>query len=151
MKELQTDNEILEFAISKEESANKLYLALAEMVEDEQVREVFTELAEEELEHKAKLELEIIKSGRSIDTTHKIEDFKISDYVISDSPTINMDYKDVLELGIQKEDAAFRLYVEMFSQVKEPDSRETLLAIAEQEIHHKLRFQQEYDRLLKGK
>jgi rubrerythrin len=60
-----------------------------------------------------------------------------------------MDYKDILMLGIEKEDAAFRTYVDIIAQVRNEQTREVLLALAQEEVKHKLRFETEYDMLLK--
>ena len=54
-------------------------------------------------------------------------------------------------MGIQKEDAAFRFYVKLAANATDEDSYETLMALAEQEIKHKMRFEMEYDKLLKTK
>ena len=60
-----------------------------------------------------------------------------------------MDYKDILLLAIEKEEASFRTYVNLLPTVHDQASREVLLAIAEEEVKHKLRFEIEYDILLK--
>ena len=62
-----------------------------------------------------------------------------------------MDYKDMLLMGIQKEEAAFRFYVGLAAKVTDEDSYETLLALAEQEVKHKMRFEMEYDNILKAR
>ena len=60
-----------------------------------------------------------------------------------------MDYKDVLQLGMEKEEASFRTYVSLLATVHDQESREVLLALAEEEVKHKLRFEIEFDLLLK--
>jgi len=60
-----------------------------------------------------------------------------------------MDFKELLLLAIKKEDAAFRTYISLLNLTKDEESREMLLGIAEEEVKHKLRFQIEYDMLLK--
>jgi rubrerythrin len=60
-----------------------------------------------------------------------------------------MDYKDMLMLGIEKEEASFRTYVNLAPSVHDQESREVLLALAQEEVKHKLRFETEYDMLLK--
>ena len=64
-------------------------------------------------------------------------------------PELDMDYKDMLMLAMEKEEAAFRTYVNLLPNVQDQESREVLLAIAEEEVKHKLRFEIEYDMLLK--
>jgi rubrerythrin len=60
-----------------------------------------------------------------------------------------MDYKDVLIIAMQKEESAFKLYVDLAGRVTNEDSKETLLALAQEEVKHKLRFEMEYENLLK--
>ena len=151
MEKFETYDEILEFAIFKEQQANRFYLAMAERVGDPAISKVFEEFAEEELEHKAKLELELMKIGKVVDTESKVEKYDSSDYVYSDATELDMDYMDVLSLAAAKEDAAFRLYVDLVPQASDEEPREMLLALAQEEARHKLRFETERDRLLKQK
>ncbi len=141
--------EVLELAIAKEIEAYNFYLALADRVKDRQMRKAFKDLAEEELEHKAKLELEITKTGRTVAVEQKLLRPE-REYILSDDESpLDMDYKDMLLLGIEKEEAAFRTYVNLVASVMDEESREVLLAIAEEEVKHKLRFETEYEILLK--
>ena len=149
MAEPGPDDEILEFAIAREVRANRFYLALASRVENPEMRKTFEDLAEEELEHKAKLELEVMKRGKVVAATQKTADLKIADDMTDDESLLDMTYKDMLILAIQKEDAAFRFYVNMAGRAKDQDSHEMLLSLAEEEVKHKLRFEIEYDLLLK--
>lgn len=149
MGKVKPDEDILAFAIAREVEANRFYLALAERVASAEIRKVFEELAEEELEHKAKLELEFMKTGKVLGEGEGVT-LPEHDYIISDTDAaLDMDYKDVLMLGIEKEDAAFRTYVDMVTRVKDEQTREVLLALAQEEVKHKLRFETEYDLLLK--
>lgn len=148
MGNVNPNEEILEFAIAREVEANQFFLALAERVDSEEMRKVFEDLAKEELDHKAKLELEVMKMGRVVPATQKVT-VPAHDYIISDDQArLDMDYKDMLLLGMEKEEAAFRTYVNLLANVQDEESREVLLAIAEEEVKHKLRFEIEYDLLL---
>ena len=150
MAEPEYDDETLQFAIAKEIEAYNFYLALAERVADPRIREEFEALAQEELEHKAKLELEVMKLGKTI-TVEQNPLRPERSYIVSNDPALlDMDYKDMLLLGMEKEEAAFRTYVNLAASAKDEKSREMLLAIAEEEVKHKLRFQTEYDALLKN-
>ncbi len=143
------DDEILEMAVAREVDANRFYLVLAERVENPRIRKVFEELAAEELEHKAKIELEIMKTGRVVNTDKTPAGFKddSADYV---PPEIEMDYKDILLMGMQKEDSSFRLYVDLAGMTSDAHSKDILLALAQEEAGHKLRFQTVLDYLSKG-
>jgi rubrerythrin len=149
MDEFIDDNEVLELAVAREVDANRFYLALAAKAQNPHIRKVFNDLAAEELEHKAKLELEIMKTGRVVNTDREplgLQD-DLPDYTALE---YEIDYKDILLIGMQKEEASFRLYVEMAGMTADHDSKEMLLAIAQEEVKHKLRFQTVFDYLSKG-
>jgi rubrerythrin len=148
MGKAKTDEEILEFAIFREMEAHNFFLALADRVKDPQMREVFEDLAAEELEHKAKLELEILKTGKTVSIEQQ-PPRPASEYIVSDDPSqLDIDYKDALLLGMEKEEASFRIYVNLIPNVHNEQSREVLLALAQEEVKHKLRFETEYNMLI---
>ena len=145
MHESDSYEEVLEFAIDREIEANQFFLALAQRVDTEEMRKVFEELAAEELEHKAKLELELMKMGKTVKIRQPPASLQRT-YIISDSQSLlDMDYKDMLMLGIEKEEAAFRIYVDLVPNAYDSQSREILLSLAQEEVRHKLRFQTELD------
>jgi len=149
MGKVSSNEEILEFAISRENEAHNFYLALASRVQDPQMRHVFEDLAEEELEHKAKLELEIIKTGKTVSTEQQPAR-PTSEYIVTDDPSqLDIDYKDALLLGMEKEEASFRTYVNLIPNTHNEQLREVLLALAQEEVKHKLRFETEYYMMLK--
>jgi rubrerythrin len=148
MAEFESDDQILDLAIAREEDANQFYLALASRVQSPEMRKVFEELAGEELEHKAKLELEVMKTGRVVTAMQDV-DIGIERAVGFNKADLDMDYKDVLIIAMQKEESAFKLYVDLAGRVTNEDSKETLLALAQEEVKHKLRFEMEYENLLK--
>ena len=150
MAEASPDDEIMEFAISREIEAYQLYTTLASRVKNVGMRKVFEDLAKEELEHKAKLELEIMKTGKTVSISQELPGPE-NDYMAADDDSLlDMDYKDMLMLGMEKEETSFRTYVDLLPSVHDPQSRELLLALAEEEIKHKIRFENEYEMLLKN-
>jgi rubrerythrin len=149
MAQIKPDNEVLEIAISREIEARNFYLALAERLDNPQLCKMLEDFAQEELEHKAKLEMELIKNGIVVDTAGRENSFQSSDYIISNEAKVELDLKDLLEICIQKEDTSFRFYVDMLPHAQDKSTSETLLAIIEDEIKHKLRFETEYEKLIK--
>lgn len=146
MSKVNSDHEILEYAISREVEAYYFFLALAGRVDDPKMRQVFEDLAAEELEHKAKLELEMMKTGKALTEEQLPPGRPESDYIISDSDLpLDIDYNDMLLLGMEKEDAAFRMFVNLIPNVQDEQSKEMLMALAQEEVRHKLRFENEYD------
>lgn len=149
MDEFESDVEILELAISREEDANKFFLKIAARVKNPEMRKVFEDLAAEELEHKAKLELEIMKTGRVVTASERLELEEEADNEVA-LEMLDVDYKDMLLMGMQKEEISFRLYVDLAARVTDKSSHDTLLALAQEEVKHKMRFEMEYDSLMKA-
>jgi len=137
-------DEILEFAIAREVEANHLCTYLARQMENPEMRKVCEDFAEEELEHKAKLELEVMKRGEVV---HGLD---ISDYIMDVGDEMDMNYEELLVFVIRKEQISVDLYNDLSAVVKDEESREVLLSLVEEETEHKRRFKVEYDNLPKA-
>lgn len=142
MDRIDSVDEILEYAIAREVEANQLYTYMAKQTENPEMSKVCEEFAKEELEHKAKLELEVMKRGQVV------SDFDISDYMMDVGNEMDMDYEELLVFAIKKEEISVSLYTDLAAVVKDKESRETLLSLAQEETEHKLRFENEYRNLL---
>lgn len=137
-------DEILDFAIDREQEAHDFYVELAEKSKHSNMKEVFAGFASEELGHKHKLEA--IKEGkRDFPATKKVMDLKISNYVVDVEPGDDLDYQHVLILAMKQEKAAFKLYSDLAAAVDDEDVASTFRALAQEEAKHKLRFEVEYD------
>lgn len=144
MAELHSIDEILEFVIAREAEAYELYMYLGQRVETLEMRKVCEVFAEEELEHKAKLELELMKAGKVVSDSD-LPVFDISGYMEQGGEPIDMNYKELLVFAIRKEETSVRLYSDLANAVGDGESRDVLLAMAEQENEHRLRFEIEYN------
>ncbi len=138
-------DDVLDYAIAREQDAHDFYVGLANKVTT--MRETFTAFAKEEAGHKAKLEA--IKAGkRFAPTDKKILDLKIADYVVDVEAREDMDYQDALILAMKREKAAFRLYSDIAAATTDKDLTDSFLALAQEEAKHKLRFEIEYDNVV---
>jgi rubrerythrin len=142
MDRIDSVDEILEYAIAREVEANQLYMYMAKRTENPEMSKVCEEFAKEELEHKAKLELEVMKRGQVV------SGFDISDYMMDVGNEMDMDYEELLVFAIKKEEISVSLYTDLAAVVKDKESSETLLSLAQEETEHKLRFETEYRSLL---
>ena len=145
MEEFESDDEILEFAIGREVNAHQFFVDLADQMDNPTMRLLFENFAKEELRHKAALELEVMKRGKVVAAPQDTADLDQTDIMVAIDPETNIDYKNVLLLAINKETKSFRLYVDLAAMVKDKESREVLLSLAEEEAKHKARFEIEYD------
>ncbi len=135
---------ILDFAIQREQEAVEFYTSLAANAKRPAMKEVFEQFAREEEGHKSRLMG--VKSGRrDIGSPTPIPDLKLGDYLVAEEPGPEITYQDALILAMKKEKAAFKLYTDLAAQVGDPEVRDLLLAIAQEEAKHKLRFETEYD------
>lgn len=145
--------EILELAIAREVEAYNLYTNLASRVKDVRMREIFEQVATEELDHKARLELELIKLGVSIPAGPQTVDIEVDEEnepeEFPKDPDLDIDYKEMLIFCMRKEQKSLRLYVEMAAMVKDKESREMLVTLAENEAMHQARFEVEYNILMR--
>lgn len=138
-------NEILEYAISREAESNEFYLNIAKQKKDPAVRKIFNRLANDELVHLARLELELMKEGRvvvEVEKTVEIEDFV--DILAFETDT-SIEYREALLVGIQKEKVSFRFYVNLVGLTQDKDCREVFLELAEEEAKHKVLLELEYE------
>jgi len=150
MTEQKTIDQFIRLAIRRELEAYNFFMALCDCVQSTGIKYMFKELAKEELGHKEKLELELMKLGEVVQPyTSQTEDE--NPYSIKSDECATMDYADLLSLCIEKEDISFRFYINMAIQLDQEQSRDVLLALAEEELRHKLRFEAEYEKLPRPK
>lgn len=144
MKEFNSINDILDFAIDAEQDAVDFYNHLAEVAKTKDMKVVFTEFAQEEIGHKTRL-VKIKNEGVFTLEKKDITDLKIADYIVSKVNTTDMSYQDALVLAMKKEKSAFKLYLELSNRAKDTQMKNLFLSLAQEESKHKLRFELEYD------
>ncbi len=144
MKTFGSIDEILDFAMKSEQEAVDFYTSLAEKMKSKEIKDIFLEFAREEVAHKARLQK--IKEEKIFDMeVEKVQDLKISDYVVGMKPSDDMEYADALVLAMKKEKAAFKLYITLSERTDIPELKKVFQALAVEESKHKLRFELEYD------
>lgn len=143
MNKFNTISEALDFAINQEIKSYSFYLELSDFVEQPEMARVLTDLASEELKHKAKLEA--IKAGQIALDEEKISNLGIAESVNDIEPDAKMDYLEMLVVGMKKEEQARRLYTKLASIALNQQIRNMFTQLANEEAGHKLRFEIEYE------
>ena len=141
MKQFESVNEILDYAIANEQDAVDFYTGYADVVKGE-LKNVFLEFAQEEIKHKARL-IKIKEERIFSFSQENIQGLSISDYTTNYS--LDMSYQDALILAMAKEKAAFKLYIYLSEKTDIPLLKVFFLSLAQEESKHKLRFEIEYD------
>ena len=147
MGEVGSIGEVLELAIKREMQAAEFYMGCVARVADETTRVLFERLAEEELEHKAKLELEMVKEGYVAKTVGKLVDVDRPQYGDEIEIDAEIEYHEVVSMAVRKERQALRFYVQLAGLVPDEPAHEVFLQLAEEEARHLVRFEIEYNRL----
>jgi rubrerythrin len=147
MKTFSSVDEILDYAISREDMAAKFYRSLANRVQRPGMKDVCEAFARDEDGHKSSL-LQV-KAGKSMQpTAEHVIDLKISDYLADAEDSDEMDYQQALVVAMKREKASFKLYTDLAAVTADPTVRDTLLRLAQEEAKHKLRFELEYDQVV---
>ena len=144
MKDFNSMDDILDFAIKNEQKAIDLYTRLAGTAKTNDMRETFEEFTKEEVSHKARL-TKIKKDDIFNMPTQEIETLKIADYIIKVEEKEGMSYEDTLILAMNREKAAFKLYSKLAEKAPNDKLKKIFKALAIEESKHKLRFELEYD------
>ena len=144
MDKFKNTEEILDFAIHNEQEAVNFYTRLTVQSKQEEIRKVFEEFAQEEVKHKARLQ-KIKDDNIFIFEQEKVMDLNISDYTVPGVVHPEMSYQEALVVAMNREKAAFKLYMKLSSKTDDAGLKELFLSLAQEESKHKLRFEIEYD------
>ena len=141
---LSSIEEILDFAIEKEQDAHDFYMELSGKMDKPYMKKIFEGFAKEEMGHKGKL-LGIKEGKYAMPSQQKVSDLKIGDHLVEVELKTNIDFQDALILAMKAEKAAFKLYSELADATDDENVRNLFLTLAQEEAKHKLRFEIEYD------
>jgi rubrerythrin len=143
MRRFSSLEEIWDFAIGREIEAHDFYKELAQWAERPDVARAFKDLADDELQHK--LKLESLRAGKADIRLEEVGNLGIADGMEAAEPKANLTYVEVLVLAMQREKRAFRLYTDLASASQDPQIKSIFRKLAQEEAEHKLRLELEYD------
>jgi rubrerythrin len=142
--DLSSFQDILKFAISREEEAIASYGTMSELTKSPGLKELLLELQEEERKHKSLLEgITDQKIGSFV--IKEVPDLKISDYLTEEAPSEDMTFQDLLIFAAKKEHEAVELYSNLESNAEDDDLKKLFQFLIQQEKTHKLKLEKEYD------
>jgi rubrerythrin len=144
MEQFESAEQILDFAIAREEEAAEGYRRLAKQSEYADLRRLFEEFAQEEVIHREKLLL--VKTQKLLlPVQDRLVDLRIKDYTVEGIPGHEGDYQQALLLAIRKGKAARKLYQDLAEYTDDDQLRTLLLALSEEEAKHQQQFEKYYD------
>jgi rubrerythrin len=136
--------EIIKFAINKEIKAFNFYTKANKMSKLSGAKDLFSDLAKEEMGHRKLLEkLDMKKISQA--KIEKVPDLKISTYLADAEFKPDMPYADTLRMAIKMEERALKLYTHMNKSNKDEKLNKLFTLLANEEAKHKLRLEKIYD------
>lgn len=139
-----TLEEVIKFAVQREETAVQLYTKAATLTTSIASRKMFEEFAAEELGHKKVFsQMDLAKAEQYRAST--IPDMGISKYLVDIKLTPDMTYPQILQFAIKTEENAYQLYKAAAEGTDDPQLKKTLEVFAEVELGHKKRIEGIYD------
>lgn len=137
-------NEIIDFAIKGEKEAIEFYRDLQTRVKFKAQKVLLKEYEKMEEGHVIVLENMRKKEFKNV-TLKKVQDLRISNYLVDKEFSEDMDYQDILIIAMKKEEAAANLYRDLATKVDDKESEKLFLRLAQEETEHKLKFETLYD------
>ncbi len=140
-----TFDDVIRFAIKREEEAAKGYGELQKIAQEEAAKKLLQDLEEEEKNHKKILQ-GLTKVKMEASATEDVNDLKISDYLVEEPLSPEMNFQDLLIFAAKKEKKAAGLYQDLAKKSKKEEQKKLFEFLAKQEKTHKLRLELEYEK-----
>jgi len=131
-----SDIEILKKVLDQEIKATNRYSAQIAETIDQEIRDAFKKLLEEERSHVGQSVVKIKEVDPSFEFDFKIEESKISDENVDKVDTYES-LKGVIELSLEKEKIAAANYEAWAELVQDPEIKSMLIAFKDDEEQHK--------------
>lgn len=139
---------IIEYAIEKEKEAEEFYLSISKEATTSGIKEMFVSFAGEERKHQTTLE-----NLLSNDIDENIRDYKLkwiadikrSNYIVDMTYRKGMEYRDILQLAMKREEKALALYNDLQEKSESEDQKRVFMILSQEEAKHKLALETEYD------
>jgi rubrerythrin len=142
---MKSYDDIIKFAIQREEAAIKAYGDLSETAKTPGLKEMLLELQSEEKNHK-KLLQNITEEQIASFSKEEVIDLKISDYLTEEPPSEDMNFQDLLIFAAKKEQDAVELYTKLRGDAESNEMKELFDFLIVQEKSHKLKLEKEYEK-----
>lgn len=134
---------LIEQAIAQEELSHEFYRRMASLMAQQDTRETFLFLAQEEMEHKNFLQQCLTPAGCPL-AGHP-QDTKLAEYMQAPAITPEMSPKEALVVAMKREEAAHRFYQHLAGLQPPGEAKAFLKKMAEVELGHKDKVEYLYD------
>jgi rubrerythrin len=136
--------QILDYAIGKEQEAAEFYTDLAAKVVTGSLAAELRKIAAMEMHHKERLQ-HLDLAGATTQTAPVALDLQIADYLVEQKPGPEMAWQEILNIAMHQELAAMKLYADLANRTDDPAGKLLFLNLAAEESNHKLYFERIWD------
>lgn len=139
-----TLDEVVKFAIEREDTAYKLYKRAAELSTSISAKKMFEELAQEEATHKDVF----IKIDEDKSENHKLctlPESSIAKYLADVPFRADLTYSEILAYALKTEENAYQLYKAAAGMTDDPKLQKVLMNFADVELGHRRRLEAIYE------
>jgi rubrerythrin len=144
MEKFITLDEVIKFAVEREDTAYNLYKRAEELSTSIAAKKMFAELAAEEATHKDVFS----KIDKDRAESHKLctlPESSIAKY-LSDVPfRADMSYSEILAFALKTEENAYQLYKTAAGMTDDPKLQKVLMNFADVELGHRRRLEAIYE------
>lgn len=135
---------VINFAIEKEEKAISFYQQCADRAKNQGIKKFFLEMVEEEKRHRQLLK-ELDLAALSDIKLAKVEDLRISDYLLDVQFHEQLTYQEALALSMKKEEKAHAFYLGWKDKCMHEKTARLFELLANEELKHKRKMETMYD------
>jgi rubrerythrin len=136
--------DVVAFAIDREEKAREFYLNCMEKAKNRGIREFFQEMADEEAHHRDLLKQQDL-SGEEAFAPSQVEDLRLSDFMVDVQFTPDINYQQALAMAMKKEEKAHAFYAAWKDRCSSENTQKIFEFLAGEELKHKRKIEEIYD------
>ncbi len=141
--------DVLDFAREKEQDACDFYTDLAERMHDPGMKELFTELARQEIRHKIVI-IEMRKGNVEIGSHPRIKNLELDKVLLTKEGSKSLAVENAMLVALEREQSSNKLYSDLAQIVDDGTLKRTFESLAAEELEHKASIQNAYEKYLKG-
>ena len=130
----------IESAIANEAEAQAFYADAANRVESPYIRDLFSDLADEERRHQRILE-QVLARGSIERYFTEDRDYGVAETIGEPKLSTDMKPADAIALAAKKEEQAMKHYTALAESCTDPDTKDVFLGLASMEREHKLKLE----------
>jgi len=139
-----TLDDVIKFAVEREDTAYKLYKRAAELSTSIASKKMFEELAAEEATHKdvfSKIDEEKAENHKLC----KLPESSIAKYLADVPFRADLTYSEILAYALKTEENAYQLYKAAAGMTDDPKLQKVLMSFADVELGHRRRIEEIYE------